>query len=60
MKPRLTAAERKMLAEVRRLQRAGRMPTLEQWCAAVLEVRKEYRLQILRARREAKAESHGV
>lgn len=46
--------ERAMLREVQRLQRAGKMPTLDQLCRAVLEVRKEYATRIRRARREAR------
>ena len=46
--------ERAMLREVQRLQRAGKMPTLDQLCAAVLETRKEFAVKIRRARREAR------
>ena len=40
--------------EVERLQREGRMPTLEQVLAAVAETRAEYREKILAARKSPK------
>jgi hypothetical protein len=42
--------------ETERLIREGRMPSLETLCETILEMRKEYRLEILRARREARKE----
>lgn len=45
--------ERALLREAERLIKAGKMPTLQELCKAVLETRKEYRGKILRARREA-------
>ena len=41
-------------AEVERLQREGKMPTLEAVLAAVAEVRAEYREKILAARKSRK------
>ena len=46
--------EKKLQAEAESMVAAGEMPTLEELTAAILEVRREYRLQILRARREAR------
>ena len=43
-----------MRREVERLIKRGKMPTLEELCAAVLEARKKYTLKIRRAQREAK------
>ena len=40
--------------EAARIIREGKMPSLEEVCAVVLETRKEYRLKIVRARREAR------
>ena len=40
--------------EVERLIKAGKMPTLDELCAAVLETRKMYVNQIRQARREAR------
>lgn len=40
--------------EAAKLIREGRMPSLETLCKTILEVRKEYRLKILRTRREAR------
>ncbi len=39
-------------AEIERLQREGKMPTLEQVLAAVAEVRQEYVPKILAARKK--------
>jgi len=41
-------------AEVERLQREGKMPTLQEVLAAVAEARAEYREQILAARKSQK------
>jgi len=41
-------------AEIERLQREGRMPTLEAVLAAVAETRTEYRERILAARKSRK------
>ncbi len=41
-------------AEVERLQREGKMPTLEEVLAAVAETRAEYREKILAARKSRK------
>ena len=41
-------------AEVERLQREGKMPSLEAVLAAVAEVRAEYREKILAARRKSR------
>ncbi len=41
-------------AEIERLQREGKMPTLEAVLAAVAETRAEYREKILAARRSRK------
>lgn len=41
-------------AEIERLQREGKMPTLEAVLAAVAEVRAEYRERILAARKSRK------
>ncbi len=41
-------------AEIERLQREGKMPTLEQVLAAVAETRAEYRERILATRRSRK------
>lgn len=49
-----TLKERALLREVQRLQKAGKMPTLQELCAAVLETRKEFAVKIRRARREAR------
>jgi hypothetical protein len=46
--------QKRLQREAARLIREGKMPSLEEVCAAVLETRKEYRLKILRARREAR------
>lgn len=46
--------EEQMRREVERLIKRGKMPTLEELCAAVLEARKKYTLKIRRAQREAK------
>jgi hypothetical protein len=40
--------------EVERLIKSGKMPSLEDVCRVVLETRKDFRLKILRARREEK------
>ena len=48
--------ERAMLREVQRLQRTGKMPTLQELTEAILETRREFRWKILRARREARAQ----
>jgi hypothetical protein len=42
-------------AEIERLQREGKMPSLEAVLAAVAEVRAEYRERILAARKSRKA-----
>ncbi len=46
--------EEELRREAERLIKAGKMPTLRELSAAVLEVRKRYASQIRRARREAK------
>jgi hypothetical protein len=43
-----------MRAEITRLQREGKMPSLEEVLAAVAQVRAEYREKILAARRGKK------
>jgi hypothetical protein len=43
-----------MRREVERLIKSGKMPTLEELCAAVLESRRKYANAIRRARRESK------
>jgi hypothetical protein len=48
--------EEQMRREVERLIKTGKMPTLEELSAAVLEARKKYAPQIRRARREAAEE----
>ena len=42
-----------MKREAERLIHEGKMPTLEQLCAAVIEARKRYAVKIRSARREA-------
>jgi hypothetical protein len=44
--------EEQMRREVERLIKTGKMPTLEELSAAVLEARKKYASKIRRARRE--------
>lgn len=44
--------EKELRREAERLIKAGKMPSLEELCAAVLEARKKYANQIRRARRE--------
>jgi hypothetical protein len=51
-----TLTPKQLQEEAERLIKSGKMPTLEELCAAVLESRRKYRLQILRARREAREE----
>jgi vacuolar-type H+-ATPase subunit H len=46
--------EQQMREEAERLIKSGKMPSLEEVCAAVLEARKKYANQIRRARREAR------
>lgn len=46
--------EKELRREAERLIKAGKMPSLEELCAAVLEARKKYANQIRRARREAR------
>jgi hypothetical protein len=46
--------ERALQREAERLLKSGKMPTLDELCAAVLETRKKYATKIRRARREAK------
>ena len=41
-----------MRRELGKLVEEGKLPSLEDLCAAVLESRRKYRLRILRARRE--------
>lgn len=45
--------ERALQREAERLIKSGKMPTLDELCAAVLEARTKYANQIRRARREA-------
>jgi len=40
-----------------RKEAAGKMPSLEEMCQAVLEARKKYAVKIRRARREAREQS---
>jgi len=47
-------------AEVEKLQREGKMPTLEQVLAAVAETRAEYREKILAARKLRKPKRLGA
>lgn len=49
--------ERAMLREVQRLQKAGKLPSLEEVCRVVLETRREYVPKIRRARREARGKA---
>ena len=49
--------ERALQREVERLIKSGKMPTLDELCAAVLESRQNYANQIRRARREALRET---
>jgi len=46
--------QKQLQQEAERLVREGRMPSLQELCAAVLEARKEYANKIRRARREAR------
>lgn len=39
------------------LIRTGKMPTIEQWCAAVLDSRMKFATKIRRARREAREQA---
>ena len=48
------STQKRLQREAERLIRAGKMPSLEELCAVILETRKEYRLKILRARCEAR------
>lgn len=50
MKP----TEEQMRREAERLIKSGKMPTLEELCAAVLESRRKYANAIRRAKRESK------
>ena len=45
-----------MREEAERLIKTGKVPTLEQLCAAVIEARKAYAVKIRRARPEAREE----
>ena len=47
-------SEQQLRREAERLIRSGKMPSLEEVCAAVLEARRKYANQIRRARREAR------
>jgi hypothetical protein len=47
-------------AEAARLIATGKMPSLEELCAAVLETRKKYASKIRRARREGGREKQPV
>jgi hypothetical protein len=46
--------QKRLQQEAARLIREGKMPLLEEVCAAVLEAQKKYANQIRRARREAR------
>ena len=46
-------SEESMRRQLAKLVEEGKLPSLEDLCAAVLESRRKYRLKILRARREA-------
>jgi hypothetical protein len=46
--------ERALQREAERLIKSGKMPTLDELCAAVLDSRKKYATKIRRARREAR------
>lgn len=46
--------QKRLQREAARLIKSGKMPSLEELCAAVLEARKKYANQIRRARREAR------
>ncbi len=46
-------SEEAMRRQLAKLVKEGRLPSLEELCAAVLETRKKYATKIRRARREA-------
>ena len=46
-------SEDAMRRQLKKLVKEGKLPSLEDLCAAVLESRQKYRLKILRAKREA-------
>jgi hypothetical protein len=48
--------EEELQREAERLIRTGQMPMLDELCAAVLEARKKYAIQIRRARRETRCD----
>ena len=52
--------EQELRDEAARLLREGRMPTLEEFSRMMVEIRREYRLKILRARRESRAQRKEV
>lgn len=52
--------QKQLQQEAERLIKSGKMPTLDELCAAILEARKTHAVKIRRARREAQHEfEHG-
>jgi hypothetical protein len=52
--------EAELKREAARLLREGRMPSLQEFSRMMVEIRREYRLKILRARRESRAQRKEV